>query len=60
MLPEDLAEAAELAQEAIRLAPDFAQAHSFLAHLYAISGFYANQRPAHLFPKLADAATRAL
>ena len=60
MLPEDLAEATELAQEAIRLDPEYAQAHAFLAELYAISGFYANERPSDLYPKLAAAATRAL
>ena len=59
-MPEDLADAEELVQEAIRLDPEFAQAHAALAELCCTSGFYANQRPSHLFPKMAAAATRAL
>ena len=59
-LPEDLADAEELVQEAIRLDPEFAQAHAALAELCCTSGFYANERPSHLYPKMAAAATRAL
>jgi TolB-like protein len=60
MLPQDLAEAVELAREAIRLDPDFAQVHAMLAEVYALYGFYANERPSDLFPKLAAAANRSL
>jgi TolB-like protein len=60
MLPEDLRESAKLAREAIRLDPDFAQAHAQLAEIDALSGFYANERPSDLFPRLQAAATRAL
>jgi serine/threonine-protein kinase len=59
-MPEDLADAEELVQEAIRLDPEFAQAHAALAELCCTSGFYANERPSHLYPKMAAAATRAL
>jgi len=60
MLPEDLAEAAKLAREAIRLDPEFALAHAMLAEVYALYGFYANERPSELFPKLEAAANRSL
>ncbi|MCK5652653.1 MAG: tetratricopeptide repeat protein, partial [Gemmatimonadetes bacterium] len=60
MLPEDLATAVEYCQEAIRLDPDFAQAYAMLAQCHVLSGFYANQRPSDLFPKVREAASRAL
>jgi TolB-like protein/Flp pilus assembly protein TadD len=60
MLPEHLADAAELAQESIRLDPGFSQPYAWLAEIYAASGLYANERPSDLYPKLEAAATQAL
>ena len=60
MLPEDLAEAEEHCQEAIRLDPGFAKAYAVLAQSRVMAGLYANQHPAELFPKIQEAASRAL
>jgi adenylate cyclase len=60
LLPDDLAEGARLAQEAIALDPEFAQAYAWLAEMYTVSGFYANERPSDLYPRIAAAATRAM
>lgn len=60
MLPGDLAKAVEYCQEAIRLDPGFAQAYAMLAQFHVLAGFYANQRPSDLFPKVREAASRAL
>jgi TolB-like protein len=60
ILPQHIAEGAELAREAIRLDPEFAHAYAGLAEFYAASGFYANERPSDLFPRLEAAATKAM
>ena len=60
MLPKDLAQAEEHCQEAIRLDPGFAKAYAVLAQSRVIAGLYANQHPAELFPRIQEAARRAL
>lgn len=60
MLPQDLALAAGHCREAIRLDPGFAEAFAVLAHCHVMAGFYANEPPAELYPKVQEAARRAL
>jgi tetratricopeptide (TPR) repeat protein len=60
MLPRDLAQAESHCREAIRLDPAFAEAYAVLAHCHVMAGFYANEHPRELFPKVHDMAKRAL
>jgi len=60
MLPEDLRKAEEHCWEAIQLDPDYAKAYAVLAQSHLMAGFYANRNPSEIFPKVREAANRAL
>lgn len=57
---ESLTRAAAVFDEAVTLAPAYAEAHSGLADAYAVLGFYDYLPPREAFPRAKAAATRAL
>jgi serine/threonine-protein kinase len=60
LAPQEIAEAQAWLEEAIRLDPDFAQAWAGLAVARVFAGLCANERPSEFWPKIRDAASRAL
>lgn len=60
LMPGDLAEAQGHLREAIRLDPGFAHAWGVLAQVLTLTGLCVNEHPSELFPKIREAATKAL
>jgi TolB-like protein/Tfp pilus assembly protein PilF len=60
MGPRELNQAATHLRDAVRLDPGFARAWALLAEVLVLSGFCAVEPPAHLFPRIQEAANRAL
>lgn len=58
--PRELAEATAHLQEAVRLDPGFSQAWALLAEVLVLSGFCAAEPAGALFPRIREAAMRAL
>lgn len=57
---QGLRNAAELFDEAVSRAPEYARAHAGLGDAYAVLGFYDYLPPGDAFPRAAEAARRAL
>lgn len=57
---DSLTEAAAAFEQAVALAPDFAEAHSGEADAFAVLGFYDHLPPREAFPRAKAAALRAL